>query len=317
MSKDIFNAIMRKIYFYMSYAYYSISLGQPTNAEKNNINDLRNNILRLSPITCDSDKESENEWLSYRVKLRKSILRQDPRLFLKWDVIRKTMFVSNADYIFDEFSEIGDDPRWISAINEVQFGCPDRYSIYNKSSANLIHHAYSLYAFEKKMSFDISSFDFVFEFGGGYGSMCRLFHNRGFTGKYLIHDLPEFCHLQEYFLKSIGMPYNQQLSEVDGISSIYDIQVLTNCLSKTKTGNSLYVATWSLSETPELLRNNLFTMLPDFDSYLIAFQDTFNEVNNVKYFNEFAETQVGYTWTSFEIPHLKNNYYLFGTRLKL
>jgi len=300
----------------MSYAYYSISLGQPTNDESKNIDDLRNNILRLSPIACDSDNESENEWLSYRIKLRKSILRQDPRLFLKWDVIRKTMFVSNANYILNEFSELAKDPRWISAIHEVQSGCPDRYSVYNESSANLIHHAYSLYSFEKYMNFDISLFDFVFEFGGGYGSMCRLFHNLGFTGKYLIHDLPEFCYLQEYFLKSIRMPYHHDLTKTDGISSIFDIKALNNCLSEFMHGNSLYVATWSLSETPELLRNNLFTMLPYFDSYLIAFQDAFNEVNNVKYFNEFAGTHPGYKWINFEIPHLKNNFYLFGKRLQ-
>ena len=53
---------------------------------------------------------------------------------------------------------------------------------------------------------DLSSSGVIVEFGGGYGSMCRLLHKLGFSGQYFIYDLPEFVALQRYFLKSIGMP---------------------------------------------------------------------------------------------------------------
>src|SRR5207244_11597755 len=72
----------------------------------------------------------------------------------------------------------------------------------------------------------------VLEFGGGYGSMCRLFHNLGFRGRYLIFDLPAFSALQRFFLRSIGMCVGSPEEFRDGAcgvalsSNVGDLQTL-------------------------------------------------------------------------------------------
>jgi len=65
----------------------------------------------------------------------------------------------------------------------------------------LIHHTYHIAQFEDKVGERISNFDFIFKFGGGYGSMCKLLHNPGFKGRYVLYDFPVFSALQEFFLK--------------------------------------------------------------------------------------------------------------------
>jgi hypothetical protein len=49
------------------------------------------------------------------------------------------------------------------------------------------------------MGLDVRGFDFVIEFGGGYGSLCRLFFNQQFKGQYVLFDLPPFSALQHFF----------------------------------------------------------------------------------------------------------------------
>ena len=36
--------------------------------------------------------------------------------------------------------------------------------------------------------------------------MCRLFHQLGFSGRYVIYDLPQFSALQAFYLGSVGLP---------------------------------------------------------------------------------------------------------------
>lgn len=126
------------------------------------------------------------------------------------------MFASAARYIFTELNFVKRSPEWITcrhrAIRESSVGHPIPYPFYPASSGNLIRHAYHVASFEEKTQCKTKDIDFVFEFGGdgGYGSMCRLFYNAGFHGKYVIFDLPPFSALQVYFLKTLGLPVQSE-----------------------------------------------------------------------------------------------------------
>jgi hypothetical protein len=158
---------------------------------------------------------------------------------------------------------------------------------------------------------------FVFEFGGGYGSMCRLLHNLGFRGRYLIFDLPAFSRLQRYFLSSIGVPL-RTAAEFEagepGVLCIDDQSQLHACLENVPHSNALFMATWSISETPVHLRNAILPLVRDFGNFLIGYQSRFNEVDNVAFFGAWRDGMPAkIRWHDWAIRHLRENSYLVGS----
>ena len=116
--------------------------------------------------------------------------------------------------------------------------------------------------------------------------MCRLFHNLGFQGRYLIFDLPQFSALQTYYLKTLNLPVSsidELMRSKTRVSCISDYETLKEIiLNKLKIEKKLFIATWSLSETPISVRENIIPFIYDFENYLIAYQDKFGEVDNVE-----------------------------------
>jgi hypothetical protein len=78
----------------------------------------------------------------------------------------------------------------------------------------------------------------------------------------------------------------------------------------------MFIATWSLSETPLLFRSNLEKLLPKFNFYLFAYAEQFNDVNNIKYFNDIENNLNDIKWHNIEIEHLPGNKYLIGNKIK-
>ena len=144
---------------------------------------------------------------------------------------------------------------WRNAIIEDSVGMPEPYRFNNRSSGNLVHHAYHLQQILGNYVDAITDFDMIIEFGGGYGSMCRLISNLGFTGEYIIFDLPEFSILQESYLSSIrNKPSNLSL-----VTKLDDLISFGKSCKKI-----LLIATWSLSEAPLDVRKR-FLELVNFD----------------------------------------------------
>lgn len=282
------------------------------------IDDLRDEIKNMPALNL-KQSSADNEWIKHRMKLRFFILQDDPRFFLNWDLIQTTMFVGNASYIATEIEYLKHCKDWHScyekAICENKVGTPKRYRKYKESSANLIHHAYSIHQFEEKSNIKVNELEFVLEFGGGYGSMCRLFHNLGFKGKYIIFDLDEFSALQKYFLKSSGynvMDESEISNSNSGIFFISDLIQLHDLLGYEKKG--LFLANWSISETSKDFRHNFLDNIPEFCTYFIAYQNQFEEVDNIDFFSNFMKNKNEHKWQNWEIPHLRGNYYLIGSK---
>jgi len=277
--------------------------------------------FRMFPVLETANvPSSEAAWLSNMNRLRELVLGQDPRKFLRWDVVSSTMFIAFARFIYTELNFLKHRPdwnlRWRAAIQESPVGYPIPYIFYPASSGNLIHHAYHIAQFEEKTKVQVENIEFVFEFGGGYGSMCRLFHNLGFNGRYIIFDLPSFSALQRYFLKTIGLPVRsvaEFMKSKTGIVCVSDVQELKALLADNiGANNGMFIATWSISESPMGVRDSILPLVSGFELFLIAYQDRFEEVNNADFFNNWKGLNKNITWQNWRIEHIPDSSYLIG-----
>jgi len=299
---------------------YDKPLETPTEFEKDLIGEVKEKFKRIKALDTDNVADSEKSWLENVNRLVNLVSNQSPREFLRWKVISGTMNAKHGSYLEPEFTYLKNlsdwKSKWSEVIKENSCGHPIPFWRYPQSSGNLIHHAYHVALFEEKTGKQINEIDFVFEFGGGYGSMCRLFHNLGFNSKYIIFDLEAFCYLQEYFLKSIGLKVQSKeefQQHENGITCFWDIDSLKEALGSHRNGSkSLFVATWSLSETPLELRKSFFPLLDNFANFLIAYQTDFFEVDNTKYFIEFRQGRRDIDWLDLKIEHIPSGRYLLG-----
>lgn len=297
-------------------------IDRPTSSELELIRELRANIRTLPGREITERSQAEDIWAKVVNRLRYLILHEDPRKFLEWANL-STMFVGNESYVAEELRYLQQhrqwSGKWREAIAESEVGQPTRFPAYPQSSGNLIHHAYHLSQFEEKTGRQVADLDFLVEFGGGYGSMCRLIHKLGFTGKYIIFDLAEFSCLQSFFLKSIGLPVRSLESfktAKSGILIISDKDLLREGIStrSQQALRSLFLATWSISETSIPFREEILGMVMASDAFLIGYQDRFGEVDNVDFFSNLKRKREDINWHDWEIPHIPGNRYLFGER---
>ena len=93
----------------------------------------------------------------------------DPRNFLRWQVIKDTMFVEDQIIIKTELDEIQKSSlwkiKWKDLIKENNYGNPPLFKDYPSSSGNSIHHTYHIYRYENFTNTNIIDSDLIFEFG--------------------------------------------------------------------------------------------------------------------------------------------------------
>lgn len=154
---------------------------------------------------------------------------------------------------------------------------------------NLIHQAYHLQQWEQATGQRVENLKTIVEFGGGYGAMCLLCHQLGFSGRYIIYDLPEFSLLQQYYLSQCG------------------IEADWNPRRKPRPVD-LLIGLYSLSEVPPNERNPVRA-----NSYLFLYSGQWQDYDNVGWFKRFAMSTT-LEWRHSEIQHLpdKQNWYSIG-----
>jgi len=141
----------------------------------------------------------------------------------------------------------------------------------------------------------IENLESVFEFGGGYGSFCRMIHNLGFTGDYIIYDLPEFLQLQKIYL-------NKVIGEERNILFLDELE--------NKGEVDLFISLWALDESPVELRNRILENV-EAKYFLFAFN---NVQEHLDYFLKWTAKKTSHRWMTYDIPHLPGNNYLLGAR---
>ncbi len=286
-----------------------------TQAEKARISKLRKEISSLPPLsTSAKNSDAENKWIANRQELREDIMNRDIRNFLRWNVIQMTMFhrAKEVELEYIKLSSLW--PRYQKAFVDNAVGNPHPYPSMLESSGNLIHCGYHIARFLEHVEYSFEQTKgMIFEFGGGYGSMTRFIKKIGFKGVYVVFDLPEFIFLQEYYLRSLGYDIETKPSNRPGV-----IVLLSNLNDLKKqigdTVPDLFIATWSLSESPFTLRQEILTIIPDSRYWIIAYQKIFEDVNNEAHFEEFMLERPQTLWYNEPINHLKNSSYVFGRR---
>lgn len=274
------------------------------------IENLKLEVMRNSKFDLCHPEE---EWKANVVELNNNIKESNPLHFLNWRVVKNTMFISSAQFVkpeleFLRFNKKDWNKKWKKALIEDRIGYPINISSYPWSSGNLIHHAYHIAKFEETVGIDFSAMDYIVEFGGGYGSMARLIRKLNFKGEYCIYDIPEFSSLQKFFLKAIGgLDFNTYF-----LNKVVDLDKKVKSFQRK--GKGVFIATWSLSESPVVLRDEIKNLARDIEYILIAYQREFSGINNRDYFQKNFNADSSFDWIELEIEHLKGNYYLFGSK---
>src|SRR5258708_24519675 len=148
----------------------------PIKREQELIDELRCAFAHAPEVSADGESEAVNRWVQFQKRLRSLVLSRDPREFLSWDVISKTMFLAFSPYAVREVIHLKRqnnwNSRWKDALQESPVGRPAPFLLYPQTSANLIHDAYNLYAFQEATGLVPEQFHNILEFGGGDWSLC-------------------------------------------------------------------------------------------------------------------------------------------------
>lgn len=272
------------------------------------INECIDKLKLLNPLTAKDD------YTEFRKSVRTLINSKKLSSFLKDQHVQQVMFVGNNFKIITELFEIllTRNKNLISILKEDKVGDPLPFFLYPKSSGNRIHHVYHLLQlFKMKNDFNFNNYNLIIEFGGGYGSFNRLIKKEGYKNDYLIYDFNDINLLQYYYLKNFYDDVNlNEVSKIFKINLISNNETLKKFLIRYQGQKVLLISHWALSETPIEVRENFIKTLSgvNYDIFL-AFQENFNGINNLNYFNKIFKKDE-FILKKFTI-NFERHYYLF------
>ena len=213
--------------------------------------------------------------------------------FLRNSFVQKMFFVHNRLFVFKELIKLKNNKNWKfykKIIIEDNVGDPVRYFLYPKSSGNRINHVYHLNVLSSEFNVNLKKINKVFEFGGGYGCMARIFSKINKKIFYTCFDTNYVNLLQYYYLKQNNLISNFSENKKFLLKKFH---------------NHFFIANWSLSETPIKFRKQFFKIIKNSKFILISFQEYFEEINNLLYFKKLKKKLD----KKFHIKILKNQYY--------
>ena len=203
------------------------------------------------------------------------------------------------------------------ALTESPVGRPLVNPYYPLSSPLLVQHGYHLVRLLEATDLDPAALRLVVDFGAGYGSFFRLLRNLGYRERYVIWDLPVMCALQRFYLRNVFPtgPGRQPPGNLEWLASGEPASAAAVARQCAEQPSSLFIATWSLSETPLAVRERIAPVLGGFTHILCAYQRSFGEHDNVQYFQSLEKSLPGFDWQHAECPIFRGNFYLIGRRL--
>lgn len=295
----------------------------PDEFEQRCIDEFRNEIRALPTLLQTSDMpDAERKWIDRQKKLRENILTKDPRDFFTWEEVKYSMLAPEycaADFEFLKKSPMW--PEWRKALSETEFSEINvSWDEPYVSRSTVIGNAYKLSQLLLAKKIDLRNIKTIFEFGGGYGSIARLCFKLGFKGTYIVFDLPEFSALQRYFLRASRLPATVQSVPVRNPSqptvvALSDINKLREQIGYTNP--DIFIATWSLSESPLSLREVIVKLIKNVRYYLITYQEQFpilTGVDNVAYFKKLEIDNKDREWKTYPAVRWPKNYYLIAEK---
>lgn len=285
------------------------TLALPTPQELAWLTELRERLAALE----HGGSQGHEFWTSNEKKLAQRLLAEDPRAFTRWPEVNPPMFHTAQRVEYAALKRSPQWPQWQQAMHETGTGSPPPYYLQPTLNGNVVHHAYSLQHLVGLTGQQPAQFRRVVEFGGGYGSFCRLFCGLGFRGEYTIYDLPVFCLLQWYYLsqQGLGSVAVNDISSAARLRTIWTLELLEQACQQGEPVD-LFVALWSITEVPDELRQRVFRALKSVKTIFIAYHNTYKEYNNLDYIAQLQRELGEYQWHDEQIAHLPHNGYLVG-----
>lgn len=243
--------------------------------DRASVDAMRAEVSSLPPA------DGETWWAAARRELRDHMLHDDPSRFLRWRVVQRTLVEREFSYINAELHSLR-----ARDLREDALGAPAPFLRKPRSSGNLIHHAYVIERFEQVVGRPIRDVGTVVEFGGGYGSLARLFRRRGHTDRYHIHDFPELTALQRFYLSNV--------CGVEGFSFSSDPADAPEA--------ELFIASNSLTEAPLDDREAWVRVIASTPNVLIVYAAVpFAGVDNAQWFQQLQDEAPG-KWVQEHLP---------------
>ncbi len=284
---------------------------------------LESDLMAL--LQAHTSGEASAFWQGICLELHRLATTDDPRYFMRWPPIGATMVHGAGMTTLRALWMMQRSPawrlQWQPALRHTQHGHPPPFAPMLSTNAMAIEHASHLWRFHRLLGVHLQDTDCIVEFGGGFGSMCRLVHALGFRGQYIIFDLPPVLALQRYYLGLHGIA-----AADTGDTSVWLCSDLGSIMSRL--GGSSFqrvslMSTWALSEMPMAVRQRVepFLQLKAADKALFAYQPAFEGADNRDYFrNLMARTADVWAWReqpvdlSDKLPTVQDSLYMFGQR---
>ena len=282
------------------------------------INQIIDEVYEISNDNLRYKKKNRNKTHKIFSKQVFELIRKKNFLnFLQFSFIQQMFFIHNRLYLMSYLNELKKSSMWKlwkKLILENTIGNPVRYFLYPKSSGNKIFQAYHLKKYQEFCQISLKNFNYVVEFGGGYGNMALNFKKINPKVKFIIFDTHEVNLLQYYYLKRNGFDINfNNYKKINGINLINKINILKSKIKQIKNQKKLLIANWSISETPINFRKKMVFLFNDFDYQLISYQNKFENIDNEKYFTNMKKFNFRKKRLTkiISITKMKNNKYFF------
>lgn len=193
--------------------------------------------------------------------------------------------------------------RWEPLSRALPWGKPHAFPPDAGTTPVTLQHAYHLMRYEttQRCRF-VADLDLVVEVGGGYGNFARMLRTDGFSGEYVVVDLPVTQVFQRAYLA---------LSNV-AARLVTEDRLDTVDVAGRRVG---FVSTFALSETPLAFRAKVRPLLDAASKVLLAVQwpshKMENDVSNEIYFGDVARSSRLTFWAE-PIAHFPGHMYLFA-----
>lgn len=302
---------IKKFFFYKMRMLIPQGVDEKSRIESERVKDAVRDLDELpEPKTA-----AERNWTNNRKRIRQFFLLNDPRRFFSCGALRATMIVEDENFTSIELGLLKKytswTERWSPILTEPAELAPPPHSVMPRTSANTIHHVFHIATFENSTGYKVENAKLIVEFGGGYGNVCRLAHELGFVGKYVIFDLPEMSILQRFYLASRGISVFHSVSDFNaaesGVLCVTSVDLLMDAIGESPV--DVFVATWSLSEAPLDVRDLMVPVFKKTLRFLLAYQERFEDVDNRSYFRNLGD-ELGLKGKDWEMEFLPGNRYL-------
>lgn len=222
-------------------------------------------------------------WKVYHDQIEKLIENEGFENCLQWKPILKAVFVGNAPHIRAKarimFSEGNLFPRRLTnkqLVLEPGIGNPSRLPDHPFTSGTRVNMLWHIRNLKLIFKDDLSSYDGIFEFGGGYGCLCEMVYQLGFSGKYFLYDVPTMTKIQKWYTSQFG------LMNPDCISDLREVSFPEN-------SKKAFVGMMSYTEIPMEERKKVEPIIFNSDMIFIAFATQYSGMDNNRYIAYISE----------------------------